>query len=670
MTQTQVALKRAYFDSSLANLEALDESHVLGELARQHEHALESQQKNAWIQQIRHLKRVFRGWGEGHIFLEFAIPRMGKRADVVVITHGIVFVIEYKVGARSHDSAGEEQVLDYALDLKNFHSGSHHTPVVPVLVATHAGGVADTPRWFEDQVSSVLKANDECLRATLENAIGLTHRPAIDPKAWERSAYKPTPTIVQAARALYEGHSVTEITRSDAGAINLSRTADAIAALIERAKSTRQKIVCFVTGVPGSGKTLAGLNLATQRMRVHEDEHAVFLSGNDPLVDVLREALARDEVARVRAGGGQITKVQAAKKAKTFIQTIRHFRDESLRDPEAPVERVVVFDEAQRAWTREQVARFMLRKRGIADFGMSEPQFLLSVMNRHVGWCLVVCLVGGGQEINTGEAGLAEWFKALGEHFPDWLAAYSPRALSAQYSWNADLSSLAKKVQTEEMDDLNLNVSVRSFRAERVSAFVAAVLDDQLEEARGERQELERYPMAITRDLECARNWLRARARGSERYGLVASSNALRLKAMRLHAKVKIDAPSWFLNEKEDVRSSFLLEDVATEFAVQGLELDWVGVCWDANLRHSDGGWTLHAFSGTTWKAVKRDDRRAYLMNTYRVLLTRARQGMVIYLPTGCLRKEGDPAYDATRAPSFYDGTYEFLLACGIPEGH
>jgi hypothetical protein len=480
-------------------------------------------------------------------------------------------------------------------------------------------------------------------------------QPLLDPQDWIASGYRPTPTILEAAQALYGAHGVEEITRSDAGAKNLSITNARLVEIIEDAKRNRRKTICFVTGVPGAGKTLAGLNLVTQRARAHVDEHAVFLSGNGPLVDVLREALARDDHARSGALMGE-----TRRKVKSFIQNIHHFRDDNLQTNNEPIEGVVVFDEAQRAWNRDKISKFMRKKYGKADFGQSEPEFLIGVMDRHKTWCVVVCLVGGGQEINDGEAGLTEWFSALRTRFRDWRIHVSDQLDQPVYNWGRDLSKDVADLDCQAESDLHLSVSMRSFRAERLSDFVNDVVAGHAQSARALFEELRAsYPIVLTRDLGAARSWLRFKARGSERSGLVASSGALRLKPQGLHVRQKIDAPHWFLDARNDVRSSFYLEDPATEFDIQGLELDWVGVCWDADLRRTDDQWGYHSFQGSRWNNVRQAALQAYLINAYRVLLTRARQGMVIYVPEG-------NADDPTRLPEFYDGIAEYLTDCGI----
>ena len=483
----------------------------------------------------------------------------------------------------------------------------------------------------------------------------------INAEDWAASSYKPTPTIIEAAQALYRGHDVREISRSEAGAENLSRTGDYIAKVIEDAKRRNMKAICFVTGVPGSGKTLAGLNIATERTRISTDEHAVFLSGNGPLVAVLREALAIDEVDRSKAKGTAVSKKNAYRHAATFIQNIHHFRDEYIRTSTAPRERVVVFDEAQRAWNKEQTSRFMREKRGHLDFAMSEPQFLMSIMDRHRDWCVVVCLVGGGQEINTGEAGLEEWITAIERSYSDWYVHLSNRVTGADYFGGRQVPIPLQKLHAVLSPALHLATSIRSFRAEVLSDFVGAVVAGEAKLALSLHSKLANYPLVLTRQLEVARDWLRQQARGSERTGLVTSSNSMRLKPIGLHVKAKIDPTVWFLADKTDVRSSFALEDVATEFDIQGLELDWVGMCWDANFRREGNKWKHYSFRGARWERIKDPVRATYLVNAYRVLLTRARQGMVIYVPLGS-------SIDHTRDPGYYDGTYEFLCNCGVTE--
>ena len=648
----------AYYEADLATFFKSSENEVLGALASKHRFDLENEQRHAWQQQIRILKDSLTSLTGGQIYFEFSIPRMGKRADVVLLVEGVVFVIEFKVGAATIGRSAIEQVHDYALDLKNFHQGSHHVPIVPIIISTNAVNQS-VPIfvWAADDVATPLPASKVNLAEIIKTALIQKPTPLINHREWSHSGYQPTPTIVEAAQALYRNHDVSEISRSDADAKNLGRTSERINEIIEDAKLKSKKAICFVTGVPGAGKTLAGLNIATNRVRGHSDEHAVFLSGNGPLVDVMREALARDQSTR-----DGVSKKDAARRVSSFVQNIHHFRDQALRDPKAPDERVVIFDEAQRAWNKVQASKFMQQKRDHADFDMSEPAFLVSVMDRHIGWCVVVCLIGGGQEINTGEAGLAEWVKVMGDDFSHWDMHVSSRLDDPDYIWDEETSQALKKVIATKDEALHLGVSMRSFRAESLSDFVGHVIENRPHQARAAYAKIaDRYPITLSRDLEATRQWLRESARGSERYGLVASSGANRLRPEGIFMKSAVDAPVWFLNDCTDVRSSFYLEEVASEFDVQGLELDWTGVCWDADYRFEAGEWKHYSFRGTKWQRSNAVEKRLFLKNAYRVILTRARQGMVIFVPIG---SHTDP----TRPASFYDPTYDYLRLCGLPK--
>ena len=646
---------RAYYAADRERFYGDSASHILGELTRWHHFDVEAGQRQAWLKQIDLLRDALADIADFTLYFEFAIPRMGKRADAVVVIGAGVFVIEFKDRQAAFDSAAIEQVEDYALDLKNFHEGSHDLAIYPVLVPTEARASRDVQ--FElafDHVARPMLLCPQDLGKVLHE-IAARHARGFDAAAWEASGYRPTPTIIQAATALYARHNVEDITRNDAGAINLTRTEAAVGAAIEACRSQGRKAICFITGVPGAGKTLAGLNIATRRSARDDDEHATFLSGNGPLVDVLREALVRDH--RARTGQQRAT---AERHVRAFIQNIHHFRDEYVHSGAAPSDHVVIFDEAQRAWNRHKAAAFMRQKRGLTDFDMSEPEFLLSVMDRHETWCTIICLVGGGQEINGGEAGLSEWMAALQSRFPHWQVHTSDRIDHPDYDLNQQARAFLAEPRVTISTDLHLGVAMRSFRAETLSTFVSHVLDGDADAARDAHRDLERYPIVLTRDLDQARAWLKSKARGSERYGLVASSGALRLKAEGLNVKAAIEPPNWFLNPRDDVRSSFAMEDAASEFDVQGLELDWAGVCWDADLRHDGAGWQWYKFKGTRWQSVNDRFWRLYLKNAYRVILTRARQGIVIFVPRG-------DAADQTRPPEFYDGIFRFLSRCGLP---
>ncbi|EJO34321.1 DUF2075 domain-containing protein [Acinetobacter radioresistens] len=654
-----MGLAQSYYQNNFLEFRNENEEAILGSLAYQHEFSLDELQKSAWLKQITILKRALCILDQGEIFFEFHIPRMGKRVDNILIIQDLILVIEFKVGDTQYSHSAQIQVIDYCLDLLNFHAGSHNQKVIPVLVATQA---AETRQNWEE-IASLNEAaccNAENFGEILSEIIQqFSHNSVINTQSWLEAPYKPTPTIIEAAQALYKGHQVQEISRSDAGMINLEITSNKIEEIIEYSKQNKIKSICFLTGVPGAGKTLAGLNIANQRLKKDQTEHAVFLSGNGPLVDVLREALVRDTVKNFKLQGLSKSRLAAERSAKAFVQNIHHFRDYYLRSTEIPVEQVVVFDEAQRAWQKEQVSNFMKLKKGIDNFTMSEPEFLINVMNRHIDWCVVVCLIGGGQEINTGEAGVTEWLEALKQKFSDWQIYYSEKIL--EDSVYLDSTEHRNWLQTTGINeqDLHLAVSVRSFRSERVSQLIQYILDGNSQAAQQLYSEISSdYPVVLSRNLKQAKQWLKTRAKGSERYGIVASSGAKRLRADGIDIKSKITPEHWFLNLDTDVRSSYYLEEVATEFDIQGLEIDYTCVAWDINF-YFDQEWKYQAFKGSTWQKIKNEAKQKYLLNAYRVLLTRARQGMVIYVP------EIEQA-DCTRPAKYYNFTYQFLMECGF----
>ena len=620
-------MNRSYYSRELQEFLRDENNSIIGELTNNHQFALEEPQRNAWQKQIEILKQQFQNLKSGHIMFEYSIPRMGKRVDVVFIYSNYVFIIEFKVSKNEYSRADRDQCIDYALDLKNFQEGSHNTPLVPILVPTEASDFTNSITKSKDGIYNLLRCNKDNLKANIEQVCKKKSNVTINPTEWKNSLYKPTPTIIEAAQALYQGHSVRDISRSDSGAINLSKTAEVINQIIDHSKNEKKKSICFITGVPGAGKTLAGLNLANERHEFNEEEHAVFLSGNGPLVQVLQEALARNNIENSHEG---ITKSKALQKAKAFIQNIHHFRDEALNGDAPPNEKVVVFDEAQRAWNKNQTISFMQRKRGMADFYMSEPEFLINTMDRHQKWAVIICLIGGGQEINTGEAGLPEWFRAIRENYRNWNVYLSNEITDSEYTGSQKLDDILQGISYQTNSDLHLKTSIRSFRSESVSKLVKQVLDCEKDSAKKTLSELKtKYPIVITRDINKAKQWLKDKARGNERYGLIASSKSRRLRPFGIYVGLdRKDIPKWFLNSKEDVRSSYFLEYVATEFDIQGLELDWACVAWNGNFRFENDNWSYNQFSGSNWKKIRSDDNITYLKNTYRVLLTRARQGV------------------------------------------
>lgn len=656
-------MNRAYYSAAIGDFLLHPPAEILGRLTIASEFPVELSQGYAWEEEIRILKTALRPYsGAGKVYLEYAVPRLGKRIDAVALIRSTLFVLEFKVGERRFASHARDQVWDYALDLKNFHESSHDKTLAPVLVATDAPDAEIKPERsaIDDGVFRPVLASEQTLSLAFEAVLRWAPSDPIRAEEWEIGRYKPTPTIVEAAMALYAGHQVAEISRSDAGAKNLSATSLAIEKIISDCRGSHKKALCFVTGVPGAGKTLVGLNVATKHAEKGE-LHSVFLSGNGPLVSVMQEALARDQVRRAEENGKTLRKSEAKSTVKAFVQNVHHFRDEYLRDQGAPSDHIAVFDEAQRAWDLEQTSAFMQRKKNKPGFSQSEPEFLISCMDRHSDWAVIVCLVGGGQEINTGEAGISEWLSAARRSFPHWEIHISPELRDSEYGAAARLEELARHSLLRSNADLHLGVSMRSFRAEHLSSLVKCLLDlDAAGASAMFRFMRDRYPIVLCRSVPRAKEWLRTQARGSERYGLLVSSQAQRLRPHAIHVKAPVDPVHWFLHGKDDVRSSYYLEDVATEFQVQGLELDWTCVVWDGDFRHTQEGWEHFSFVGSRWQKIHSDARREFQKNAYRVLMTRARQGMVIVVPQG---DDQDP----TRTPDYYDRTFSYLQRVGFP---
>lgn len=651
-------VKRSYYSNDIQSFLNQDNYSIFGEITTNDQFSAEDLQKNTWNREIEILKRELSQFLDGYIIFEYTIPRIGNRIDNIVIYKGIIFLLEFKVGEKKYPSYAIEQVTDYAFDLSCFHKESHNRLLVPILISTKAHSVKQEIRISKDNVLETICCNEYEIAKYITEVSLKFIQDEIIPDDWINLLYMPTPTIIEAAQALYLGHNVEDISRNDASAKNLNQTTKAINKIIDYSKAHNRKSICFITGVPGAGKTLAGLNIAVERQKIAEDEHAVFLSGNGPLVDVLQEALARDDAKR-----NHISRKEASRKVKEFIQIIHHFRDDAISVDTPPVEKVAIFDEAQRAWDEQNLTDFMKKKKHIEDFNMSEPEFLISILNRHNDWATIICLIGGGQEINKGEsAGIYGWFDSLRNNYPNWDIYVSDKITDDEYSKGHNFAEMTKNMNVNIIEDLHLAVSLRSFRSENVSNFVKALLDVDIDTAKRLYEQFNNdYPVFVTRNLHKAKLWVRSQAKGSQRYGLTASSGAKRLRKYGIWVQNKIEATNWFLNGKNDVRSSFHLEETATEFDIQGLELDWTIVCWDADLRFENGDFKHLKFVGTKWQNIKSADNILYLKNAYRVLLTRARQGFVIFVPTG-------DETDMTAKPEYYDGIYRYLKSVGIKE--
>lgn len=684
---------------------------VLGSLHNNYHGEALTTTDEAWMGEISILQQSLLPWKneDAQIIFEYEIPRLGKRIDVVLLLRGIIFCLEFKVGQKDALQADVEQVMDYALDLKNFHRFSHDKIIVPILIPTkHVSSTKDFyPSVYNDQIYNPLISGAVQLQSLIANVLehsGATSGVTID--NWIISPYTPTPTIIEAARALYENHSVEDITRHEADKVSTDRTINYILQVIRKSKTQKKKSICFVTGVPGAGKTLVGLEVAIKQTykdgELDKENGAVYLSGNGPLVAVLTEALARDNLKKCVTKGERKNLTDSRREVSEFIQIIHRYRDNMLAkiknpvengvveiDPDkafylehtgyGEVEHVAIFDEAQRSWTHKRIADYLKRggtygnKLKVPNFPMSEAEFLIWSLDQREDWAVIVCLVGGGQEINTGEAGITEWIKALNSKFTHWDVYISNNLTDAEYAEGQVNNMLQGNDKVTFANDLHLSVSLRSFRAETLSAFVQSMLVFRSDAADLYKDVVGRnYPIVLTRDMDKARAWLRKQARGTQQTGILVTKVAARFKPLAVHILAQDDdnAVHWFLEDKTDIRSSNYLEDAATEIQVQGLELDYACVLWDADMRYEDGIWSFYKFNGKNkWNPENNKDNQKYMLNAYRVLLTRARQGIVICIPKGNnnLTQEGFPE-DPTRLPNFYDGTYEYLKSIGIKE--
>lgn len=651
-----------YYSDTIQNFLCKRTEEIIGAITLSNHFDSTYNQNKAWEHQILVLKAVLQSF-DGTLFFEFSIPRMGKRVDCLLIIENVVFVIEFKVGETEYLSYNIDQVWDYALDLKNFHKPSHTAVIVPVLIATEAmdSFISIITTSHDDNLIKPICTNKNGIKEVINKTLEwFSDKKKLDQAGYAAGSYSPTPTIIEAAVNLFNNHNVDAITRNDADAVNLTVTTNSISEIIDYAKHEHKKVICFVTGVPGAGKTLVGLKVAATHLDKDKGNTSVFLSGNAPLVAILQEALTRDKVEREKKRGNKITKGKAREAVKAFIQIIHHYRDAYLIDPKAPYDHVAIFDEAQRVWNKEQTVKFMRTKKGRPEFDESEPEYLISCLDRHEDWAVIICLVGGGQEINTGEAGISEWLNAILEKFPTWEVAISPNLTDSEYAAVNAIERIKNNRVTKFNADLHLAVSMRSYRAESVSLFIKQLLDlDKTAAQKTYGLVNKNYPIALTRDLNKAKKWLKEKSRGTERYGIVVSSQAQRLKPLAIDVKSPMSPVNWFLDGKDDIRSSYYLEDVATEFQVQGLELDWACVTWDGDLRYGDTGWKSYSFVGTKWQNIHKEERKRYLINAYRVLLTRARQGMIIVIPEGDIE-------DGTRNPEYYDSTFSYLRELGL----
>lgn len=707
---------RCLYDSRIDTFIEIEKETIFGSLCNKYHGDALTTTREAWIGEIEILQRELCSWKntDGRIVFEYDIPRLGKRVDVVLLLRGIVFCLEFKVGETSILETDVDQVLDYALDLKNFHKFSRDRVIVPILIATKYRKASSLIQSsvYDDRVVNPLVTGEDGIAVLITEVLrSFPDEGSIDPN-WVISPYAPTPTIIEAARTLYESHSVDDITRHEADEVTTDRTISYILDVIKRSKEKGEKSICFVTGVPGAGKTLVGLDVAVKQTYQDSnepslDEGAVYLSGNGPLVAVLNEALAKDNYVKCKARGENKKLTDSRREVGKFIQIIHRYRDNMLAkiknpvengileiDPDkavklqnagyGEVEHVAIFDEAQRSWTHKRLAEYLKRggtygnKLKVSNFPMSEASFLIWSLDQREDWATIICLVGGGQEINTGEAGISEWIRSLNDTFTHWKVYISPKLTEPEYAEGKVNELLKYNENVTFSENLHLGVSLRSYRAEKLSAFVHAMLalDDKATAIYEDIKD--KYPIVLTRDMEKARRWLHEKVRGTERTGVLITKESARYKPLGVHVLQSGDenAVHWFLEDKTDTRSSNYLEDAATEIQVQGLELDYTCLLWDADMRYENGKWHYYRFSSTSSRWVEQIDnseskheQMKYMLNAYRVLLTRARAGMVICVPEGNEHKTRSGFWeDSTRLPEYYEGTYKYLKSLGLEE--
>ena len=704
---------RCLYRSDISSFLTSSWSEVFGVLCDNYHGDAPTTTREAWKGEIVILQKALLPWKEtaGKIIFEYDIPRLGKRIDVVLLLNGIIFCIEFKVGESEIKVGDVDQVLDYALDLKNFHKYSEDKIIVPILVATRYGKSSSVIQSsiYDDRVLNPLMTGEQGITKLISDVLDRFPNESPVNENWIISPYAPTPTIIEAARTLYESHSVTDITRHEADKVTTDTTIDYLLDVIHKSKEKGEKSICFVTGVPGAGKTLVGLEVAVKQTyqdsdKPVEDEGAVYLSGNGPLVAVLNEALAQDNYKKCKERKETKKLTDSRREVSKFIQIIHRYRDNMLEkikipvengileiDPEkavkmqgagyGEVEHVAIFDEAQRSWTHKRIADYLKRggtygnKKRVDNFPMSEAAFLIWSLDQREDWATIVCLVGGGQEINTGEAGITEWISSLNNMFPHWKVYISPMLTEPEYAEGKVNELLKENPNVTYNEKLHLGVSLRSFRAEKLSALVHSLLAIDGKAASIYEEIKDRYPIVLTRDMEKAKRWIHEKARGNERTGVLITKESARYKPLGIHVLPSDDdnAVHWFLDDITDTRSSNYLEDAATEIQVQGLELEYTCVLWDADMRYEDGQWKFYTFN-RRWNELKPDteskqDRMKYMLNAYRVLMTRARSGMVICVPEGNPHKSENGFWeDETRLPDYYDGTYEYLKSIGLFE--
>ena len=666
MLQQETVLN-SYYSENSENFCQENPNTILGKLLQNDPYSTLQTQKNAWKEQINILQKELSGISIDRILFEYTIPRMGRRVDNIVFYKGVIYVLEFKVGENKYKNADLKQAEGYALDLKYFQEASRNCKLVPILICTDAPDYKNRIE-IEGDVCKPLRTNALNLQQVISQAANEFSEPEIDSILWENSPYNPTPTIIEASQALYSKHSVEEITRHDSVGKTFTKSSQAIDKIITDSKKNSKKSIIFLTGIPGSGKTLVGLDVASKYQNVESKEHAVYVCGTSALIHVIQEALVRDRYLSLRGTKNQLTKEKIRKEVEVLFQVILHYRQSVITENRPPHERIVVFDEAQRMWDKHEADK-NIKKLGLPPRGKSEPDLFIENMDKIDGWAVIVCLLGGGQEINKGEDGLIEWLKSVRINFPHWNVYAAPEIRTKDYLGDIPPETALDVMNKTFIDELYLKISTRSFRAETFSKMINHLLDREIPQAKeiikeiNEKGEKERYHLLVSRDIQTAKEWVKNRVRGNERCGIFTTALSHRLwpEGIVKRGQREFNELGWWLDDDEYIDSSLALEIPCTEFFSQGLELDWAIFGWDACLRPNNSNWDYLKFERSKWKKINQEKKRKYLKNAFRVLLTRARQGMIIFVPKG-------DQNDKSRLPEFYDRIYDDLREIGIKE--
>ena len=629
-----------------------------------------SLQKKAWANQISILKKYLKD-KNGYIIFEYVLSRVNMRIDVVLLMNDIVYSLEFKNNETMFLESDIDQAGGYGYALKNFYEINRNKYVVPILIATRApdSECSVASDLGTDGLFSLFKANVNKMEQYIDLIRSKYGSDVIyseeDFENWINSPFKPNPTIIQSARSIYMNNQIDDFFKFDAGEENLKITELTVEAIVNEARDNKKKIICFVSGVPGAGKTLVGLDLAgkTRNNKDNNLPDAVFFSGNGPLINVLTEALGRDAIKQFPEKYEK--KYQAVNNVKTFIQDLHAFKQDIISSKKKNIdENVLIFDEAQRVWDEEQLKKWLIKKEADASFyGLSEADLLLDVFSKKE-WGVIVALVGLGQDIHTGENGLGVWFKSLLEKHNEWDIRLSKQIFEQSadnlYKYKGLILNNPK---VKDCSGLYLETCIRTPRARNLSEFAEAVLSNKPEQAKIAISKFDNYPICITRDLKLAEQFVLRNTQRKERCGKLCSSNS-KILGKYSHCFDNIDNwhfANWMLDDFGRDSSNSLIFS-ASEFNIQGLEIDWSLLGWDMDMYYSNGEW--HEQRMLTKKRFEESTeiQKKHILNSYRVLLTRARKGMIIYIPKS---SDFEDNYDVSQ---YMDSTYDYLKSCGIKD--